>query len=436
MTHCRKPRARGRRTECHRVGREAAVEEDPLLVLHDDQAALPGVLKQPAVGLDQRRVGLVRARADDDRIEAAEVAALERGAIEQHERNPQALESLGHPVGRAANVAHTGERRQHQRRHPEDGGRGADVRPRPDVGVVHRHQSQIVAAATCDARHRPERHRTGGGDGRRTHREGHGLALVLAGQPEGLGRHGGPTGRDLERERARGGVPGAVGERDGESPRGAACRRHQLRPGIDVHVHPGHHRHRPAQLAPRLVIELEAHLAGGRRRAVEDEGGHEGRRPERLAPDRGRGAGPVVEGRLGCRQVEVGRRGRRIRPDRRRVGATDERTRREAEPHRVRAVQADGRSGPERGPHLVRAGAGVPAFERDADPLAGHHPVVVAARVADDPGRDGDGPIEVGELLRRHPGGGPPASEREERRRIRVRGPRDRSGRTRQRIDP
>src|SRR2546427_12482373 len=59
---------------------EVAVHERVLLVLHDDEAARPGVVEQPAVARDQRRVDLVcpAARAGEHTSELPSTAKVAR----------------------------------------------------------------------------------------------------------------------------------------------------------------------------------------------------------------------------------------------------------------------------------------------------------------------------------------------------------------------
>ena len=87
-------------------GRETAVDERVLLVLHDDEPAAPNVLEQPRVGLDECRLGLVGAAANDDRVEARQVALGELARRQHMDRQTDGRERLGHPVGGAADVAH------------------------------------------------------------------------------------------------------------------------------------------------------------------------------------------------------------------------------------------------------------------------------------------------------------------------------------------
>ena len=63
-----------------------------LAVLHDQRAAGTGVVEQPRVVGDQRRLRFIGARPDDDRGVAAQVDLAQRGGIEPRDREAELLE--------------------------------------------------------------------------------------------------------------------------------------------------------------------------------------------------------------------------------------------------------------------------------------------------------------------------------------------------------
>jgi hypothetical protein len=60
-----------------RIGRKPAVEEAMLLILDDDQPTSPGVVEDAAVVGDQRGIGLIRPRSDDDCVVRSQVPTLQ-----------------------------------------------------------------------------------------------------------------------------------------------------------------------------------------------------------------------------------------------------------------------------------------------------------------------------------------------------------------------
>src|SRR5262249_33474134 len=149
------------------------------------------VVQEPAVALDQCRVRLVRARADDDRVEPTEVPASERLVVEQGDGNTHAAQSLGHLVRRApyiSDVLHGGKK----------GGGGRDQSPGGlyigggmDMRVVAGEDTRIVSLTVgVGARRKCDwagLKRCGCPDP-----EGKSLPLVFLRQPELLRRNGRP----------------------------------------------------------------------------------------------------------------------------------------------------------------------------------------------------------------------------------------------------
>src|SRR5207248_2768113 len=73
------------------IRREAARDERILLVLHDHEPTRARIVEQPAVARHERRVGLVGAAADHDRVVVGQVAARERIRTEQLDRHAYGL---------------------------------------------------------------------------------------------------------------------------------------------------------------------------------------------------------------------------------------------------------------------------------------------------------------------------------------------------------
>src|SRR5438034_488968 len=83
---------------------EPPVHELVLLVLHEHEAAAARVVQDSTVVRDQRRLGLVRAAADYDRVVPCEIAAGECVGSEQLHGHAHRGQLLGHPVGGAPHV--------------------------------------------------------------------------------------------------------------------------------------------------------------------------------------------------------------------------------------------------------------------------------------------------------------------------------------------
>ena len=76
-----------------------------LLVLHDHRAAVAHVVDQPSVVGDEIRIGLRRADADDDGVEAGEVAGREHVGTEHGHVDAHAANRLRHLIAAAHDVA-------------------------------------------------------------------------------------------------------------------------------------------------------------------------------------------------------------------------------------------------------------------------------------------------------------------------------------------
>ena len=84
---------------------ESAIDERILLVLDDQETAVLGVVEQPPIVGDERRLGFVGAAADHDGVVVRQIAARERIGVDQLERHTDGQERFGHAIGGAANVA-------------------------------------------------------------------------------------------------------------------------------------------------------------------------------------------------------------------------------------------------------------------------------------------------------------------------------------------
>ena len=166
---------------------------------------------RPARARSRRRGSRRRSRRTG-RDRRARARRLEHG-----DRHADASQRLGHPVGRAADVA----RRERSRAAPAA---PPGSRPRPG--------REAIAVGCGDSRRSACRPRTRGpalsratarsSDAlrrrrRRPHQERERLALVLARQAERSRRHGGPPGGQRQTHGAGGGVAGTVRQRHGES---------------------------------------------------------------------------------------------------------------------------------------------------------------------------------------------------------------------------
>ena len=302
----------------HRIRGEAPVDERVLLVLHDDEAAPPGVVEQPAVRRDQRGLGLVGAAPDDDRVVAGQVAPGDGVRGEEIDRHTDRLQRLGDPVGRAAHVADAREPGEREPRRAQLRHRRTLHGPRPDVGVVDHDERALRQPTVGSSGGRAELECARPHAAGQRERDGEAACLVFPLEGEALRREAGPTRGRRRHDLGAGGAAAAVrhGEREAARPAPGAARRphHEARAHRDIEG--TRDEEWAPHLADRLIAEAIHDFAGqrhGRSRDHDTRRRREQGRLEREPTPGGGHAGPVVQGARERTAQEVGLRARGVR---------------------------------------------------------------------------------------------------------------------------